>query len=260
MTFDTIEVDVEQPSRVIRLNRPERRNAVSLKVMDEIITAAKEAEADAATRALIITGGENFFSSGADLNDALAISSPGEGVEYFRRWHRLNDTLEKLAKPVIAAIEGFCMTGGAELAMACDIRIAGRGASFAITSCKIGTVAGAGGTQRLPRIVGAAKALEIMFSGEPVDAAEAHRIGLVNRLVARGDALLHAKEMARTYAQRAPLSLAWVKRAVYSGMQMDLGSALEFETFLAATIYATGDRKEGISAFLEKRSASFSGR
>lgn len=260
MSFETIEVDVDGPARVIRLNRPERRNAVSLKAMDEIIAAAKEAEADASTRALIITGNAEYFCAGADLNDALAISSPAEGVEYFKCWHRLNDTLEKLAKPVIAAIEGFCMTGGAELAMACDLRVAGEGASFAITSCKIGTVAGAGGTQRLPRLVGPSRALQLMFSGNPIDAAEAYRIGLVNCLVAKGQALAEAKTMAETYAQRAPLSLAWVKRAVYNGMQMDLGSALEFETFLVSTIYGTSDRKEGISAFLDKRPASFKGR
>ena len=148
-----------------------------------------------------------YFSAGADLNDALAISGAADGLAYFKRWHKLCDVFENLVKPVFAAIEGFCMTGGCELALACDMRVAGEGSSFAITSSKIGTVAGAGGTQRLPRIVGPAKALEIMFSADPIDADEAHRIGLVNRLVAKGGtAVDEAKAMVKVYENRAPLA------------------------------------------------------
>ena len=164
-----------------------------------------------------------------------------------------------MAIPAIAAIEGFCLTGGLEFALACDLRVAGKGASFAITSARIGTVAGAGGTQRLPRLVGHSKALELLFAAEPIAAAEAHRIGLINRLVETGGALTSALELAELYATRAPLSLAFAKRAVHRGMQMDLTSALEFEAMLAATIYTTDDRREGISAFLEKRVANFTG-
>jgi enoyl-CoA hydratase/carnithine racemase len=260
MNYQTIGVDADGASLVLTFRRPERRNAISTVTMDEIIHAAQAAEADPVIRAVILTGGQEYFSAGADLNDALAIASPAEGVAYFKRWHRLCDALETLTKPVIAAIEGFCMTGGCELALACDIRVAGEGSSFAVTSSKIGTVAGAGGTQRLPRIVGIAKALEIMFAGEPIDVAEAHRIGLVNRRVPKGQALAEAKSMVKVYEQRAPLSLAWIKRSVHRGMQMDLASAIEFETFLVSTIYQTQDRKEGISAFLDKRPARFSGR
>ena len=161
---------------------------------------------------------------------------------------------------MIAAIEGFCITGGLEFALACDLRIAGEGASFAITSSKIGTVAGAGGTQRLPRIVGMAHALDILFSADPIDAKEAYRIGLINRLTPKGEALNSAKALVKTYAQRAPLSLALVKRAVHRGMQMDLASAIEFETYLVTTIYGTEDKQEGISAFLEKRTPKFKGK
>src|SRR3546814_8136059 len=143
------------------------------------------------------------------------------------------------------------MTGGCEFAMACDIRVAGEGASFAITSSRIGTVAGAGGTQRLPRLVGSAKALEILFSAEPIDATEAQRIGLVNRVTAKGGALVAAKAMIEVYAQRAPLSLAFVKRAVHRGMQMDLASALEFEAFLVTNIRSAERRvgKECVSTW-----------
>jgi len=259
MSFSTLFTEIDGPSYVITLNRPERRNAISVKTLDELMMAVGEAEELATVAGVILTGGAEYFSSGADLNDAAAIGTRSEGLAYFGRWHRMNDTLESLSKPVIAAIEGYCITGGCELALACDLRVAGAGASFAITSSRIGTVAGAGGTQRLPRLIGSAKALEIMFSAEPIDAREAHRIGLVNRLVDQGQALSEAKSMMKVYAERAPLSLAWCKRAVHRGMQMDLAAGLEFETFLVSTIYATNDRKEGIAAFLEKRAPQFKG-
>ncbi len=260
MTYRNIATARDGAAFVITFNRPERRNAINHETMDELEAAVQAAGRDPAVRGVIVTGGAQYFSSGADLNNALAVSSAVDGLPYFRRWHRLCHVLETLSKPVIAAIEGFCMTGGCELALACDLRVAGRGSSFAITSSRIGTVAGAGGTQRLPRLVGPAKALEILFAAEPIDAEEAYRIGLVNRLVEKGRALETAKEMVRLYETRAPLSHAFVKQAVYRGLQMDLNSALEFEAFLVATIYGTADRTEGISAFLEKRPAKFQGR
>jgi enoyl-CoA hydratase/carnithine racemase len=259
MKFENILTEHDGSAYVITLNRPKKKNAVSLATMADIIAAVKEAEADDAVRAVILTGGKEYFSAGADLNDAIQVTSATKGVKYFNSWHHLNDTLEHLTKPIIAAIEGFCMTGGCELALACDLRVAGKGSSFAITSSKIGTVAGAGGTQRLPRVVGPAKALEIMFAAEPIEAEEAYRIGLVNRLVEKGDAVAEAKRMIKVYEKRAPISLAFVKRAVHRGMQMDLASAIEFETFLVSTIYGTKDKHEGISAFLEKREAKFQG-
>jgi enoyl-CoA hydratase/carnithine racemase len=259
MSYETIVTARDGAALVITLNRPQRRNAVSIPMMDEIMSAARLADSDSSVRAIIITGGNEYFSAGADLNDAIAVKSAAQGLEYFQRWHRLTTALEALSKPVIAAIEGFCVTGGCEMALACDIRVAGDGASFVITSSRIGTVAGAGGTQRLPRIVGIAKALEMMFSAEPINAAEAYRIGLINRLVPAGKALDEAKKMIAVYEKRGPLSLAFIKRAVYRGMQMDLASALDFETLLVTTIYGTDDKQEGISAFLQKREAKFKG-
>jgi enoyl-CoA hydratase/carnithine racemase len=152
------------------------------------------------------------------------------------------------------------MTGGCELVLACDLRVGARGSTYAITSSRIGTVAGAGGTQRLPRIVGTPYALEILFAAEPFSAEDAYRMGLINRLTEKGGALTEAKKLVELYATRAPLSLALVKRAVRRGMQMDLASGLEFETFLVTTIYGTEDKQEGIGAFLEKRKADFKGR
>lgn len=260
MAYETIITKMEGPAYIITFNRPDKRNAISTVVMGELIAAAAEAEADPEVRGIIVTGGEKFFSAGADLNDAQALSSPGETVGYMRKWHKVCRAFEENGKAVIAAIEGFCMTGGCEFALACDIRIGAEGSSYAITSSRIGTVAGAGGTQRLPRIVGMAKALEIMFAAEPIEAEEAYRIGLINKLTPKGKALEEAKKLVDLYATRAPLSHAFVKRVIYSGMQMDLASALDFESFVVTSIYETADRKEGIGAFLEKRTAKFKGR
>jgi enoyl-CoA hydratase/carnithine racemase len=259
MSAASIAIRRESSILIITLNRPERRNAISRQMMDEIIVAAQDADQDPAVRTLVLTGGVQYFSAGADLTEAGQVESAVDGLQYFQSLHRLTATLEGLAKPVIAAIEGYCLTGGCELALACDIRVAGEGATFAITSARIGTMAGAGGTQRLPRIVGLANALEMLFSADPIDAREAFRIGLINRKTERGGALQQALEMAAVYAERAPLSLAFAKRAVRRGMQMDLASGIDLETFMTTCIYGTADRREGITAFLDKRKAEFKG-
>ncbi|MGE3992274.1 enoyl-CoA hydratase/isomerase family protein [Pseudorhodoplanes sp.] len=259
-TFNTIRVERDAAACIITLNRPERRNAISIELMRELMDAMREVDGDASVRGVIITGGAEYFAAGADLNEALQVKSAESGMDYFRLWHRLCDALEMSKKPVIAAIEGFCMTGGCELVLACDLRVGAKGSNYAITSSRIGTVAGAGGTQRLPRIVGPAYALEMLFAAEPFSAEDAYRMGLLNKLAEKGQALAEAKRLVELYATRAPLSLALVKRAVHRGVQMDLGSALEFETFLVTTIYGTDDKQEGISAFLEKRKPNFTGR
>jgi enoyl-CoA hydratase/carnithine racemase len=260
MTFETILTEQTEAALVITLNRPDKRNAISVRMMGEIIAALAAAQATGSARAVIITGGPSYFAAGADLNEALQVKTAAQGLSYFKAWHAMNEAIESCTLPVLAAIEGFCITGGLELALACDLRIAGAGSTYAITSARIGTVAGAGGTQRLPRIVGTAHALDILFSADPIDADDAYRMGLINRLTAKGGALQKAKEMAALYSQRAPLSLAMAKRAVHRGMQMDLASGLELETYLVTTIYGTDDKQEGISAFLEKRPAHFHGK
>jgi enoyl-CoA hydratase/carnithine racemase len=259
MAYENIIVENDGPACVITLNRPESRNAFSVATMAEVLAAAQVAEADDAIFGVIVTGGEKYFASGADLNEALALSGPKSVVDYMKNWEQLLRGLEELEIPVIAAIEGFCMTGGAEFVLACDMRVGAEGSSYAITSAKIGTVAGAGGTQRLPRLVGIGNALEIMLMADPIPADEAYRIGLINKLTPKGGALAKSKEMVGVLAQRAPLSLAWVKRVVYNGMQMDLRSAIDYERFVVTSIYQSADRKEGIGAFLEKRQAEFKG-
>ena len=260
MSFETLLTGQTGAAWVITLNRPDKRNAISLRMMGEIMAALETAQTMPGVRAVIITGGESYFAAGADLNEALQVKTAAQGIAYFKSWHTMNAAIESCALPVIAAIEGFCITGGLELALACDLRVAGEGSSYAITSARIGTVAGAGGTQRLPRIVGIAHALDILLSADPIDATEAYRMGLINRLTDKGGALRKALDMAEGYSTRAPLSLALAKRAVHRGMQMDLASAIEFETYLVTTIYGTEDKQEGISAFLEKRPARFQGK
>lgn len=260
LTYQSIRTEQDGTTLVLTLDNPEKRNALSTAMMDELSHAVRGAGEDAAVRAIVITGGPKFFSAGADLNEALAVKSVADGDAFFGRFHRLAEVLEACGKPVIAAIEGFCITGGFELALACDIRVGAEGSTYAITSSRIGTVAGFGGTQRLPRLVGPGNALEILFAAEPIDSDHALRIGLLNRRPPAGAALTEAKRMAAVYAERAPLGLAFAKRAVHRGMQMDMASAIDFEFFLVNSIYGTADKQEGVSAFLEKRKAQFVGR
>lgn len=259
MQFETLDISSQGPARVIRLNRPTRRNAISFRMMEEVAAAVRLADDEPAVRAVVITGGDDCFSSGGDLTEGIALRTAADVRKAVQSWQHMNGAIEGSAKPVIAAIEGFCLTGGCELALACDLRVAGEGAMFGITSSKIGTIPGAGGTQRLPRIVGIANALQLMFAADPIDAAEAFRIGLVNILTPRGGALARGMALADVYAQRAPVSLALIKRAVHQGMRTDLATGLELEGALDALAYATADKQEGISAFLEKRAPVFRG-
>src|ERR1700760_1865624 len=193
MAYETILTEQDGAAFVITFNRPDKRNALSLQTIADVSDAVNKASATPSVRAIIFTGGDKVFSAGADLNEALKVKSVTDGEAFFGRANRLLELMESVDKPVLAAIEGFCMTGGCELALACDIRIGAKGSSYAITSSRIGTVAGFGGTQRLPRIVGMSTALDILFLGDPIDAQEAHRIGLINRLTEKGEALKEAK-------------------------------------------------------------------
>lgn len=260
MPYENIRTERDGAAAVIAVHRPDKRNALSIRTMEEIADAMRDADADAAVRGIVLTGGERFFSAGADLNEALQVKSVVDGDAFFGCANRLCALMESLSKPVVAAIEGFCVTGGLELAMACDIRVGAEGSSYAITSSRIGTVAGFGGTQRLPRLVGPSHAMAMLFSAEPIDAQEAHRIGLITKLADTGQALAEAKKLIAVYEKRGPISLAFAKRAVQRGMQMDLASGIDYEFSLVTGIYGTDDKREGVSAFLEKREARFTGR
>ena len=259
MNYETLELMIDGPAAIIRLNRPAKRNAITLKMMEELEAVFAALHDNASARGIIVTGAEGCFSAGMDLNALKDVILPAQFMGYMERWRRLNEALENHSKPIIAAIEGYCLTGGLELALACDLRVGAQGSQYGITSSKIGTVPGAGGTQRLPRIVGISNALDILFSGDPVDAERAYQIGILNYLTEPGQALGKAREMVAVYANRAPLSLQWAKRAVYAGMQMPLAEAIKYEAFVVSTIYQTPDRQEGIKSFLEKRPPRFNG-
>src|SRR3984957_11613116 len=162
--YNTLHVEKSGPACVITLNRHKVRNAISVELMEELIDVMAALDSDADVRGVIITGGNEYFAAGADLNEALQVKTAEQGMDYFRRWHRVCDALEMSKKPVIAAIEGFCMTGGCEVVLACDLRVGAAGSTYAITSSRIGTVAGAGGTKPPPRLGGGGYALEILFS------------------------------------------------------------------------------------------------
>lgn len=258
-SFACLKVERSESAFVITLDRPESRNAISVAMMRELVAAIGQAAQQRTASAVILTGGDRVFSSGRDLKE-VAANTGRDDVEAARAaWLAVTASIEQSPKPVIAAIEGACLTGGLELALACDLRVAGEGASFGITSAKLGTLPGFGATQRLPRLLGASNALELLFLAEPVGVDEAHRIGLINRRTAAGGALAECRRMADIVAQRAPLSLAAMKKAVYGGLSMPLAEAIGWELALGAGLSGTRDRQEGIAAFAGKRAPRFTG-
>ena len=245
---------------LLTLNRPDRHNALSLALLARLEALMQELGADASVRVIVVTGTPRCFSTGMDLDDLGDVRAVADTQRVLGRARDANAAIERCPRPVIAAIAGWCLTGGFELALACDIRVAADTARFGVTSARIGTVAGMGGTQRLPRLIGPGRAKELLFSAEPIDAAEAFRLGIVNRVVPAGREVDAALEMARLYATRAPLSLWFAKTAVNVGLTMPLDAALAFEIGLTAQLFTTEDRAEGLRAFHEKRAAKFQGR
>jgi enoyl-CoA hydratase/carnithine racemase len=246
-------------SAVLRMNRAEKQNALSRELFEAIDAALAGADEDPAVRGVVLTGNEKVFSTGGDLKEALAIRSVEDTRKWLDLFRRVNERIETIGKPVIAAIHGYCVTGGLEMALACDIRIAAVNAQFGITSARIGTVAGAGGTQRLARLVGPEWTKELLFSGDFIDADTALRIGLVSEVASVERVIARALERLEAYARRAPLSVAYAKAAVNRGLQMPLEAALAYERQLTTTLFTTADRLEGQSAFLDKRAPNFKG-
>jgi enoyl-CoA hydratase/carnithine racemase len=260
MSAEPVLVERRETSALVTLNRPEKHNALSFDLLGRLQTILRELGEDAGVRVVILRGNDRCFSTGMDLDDLAGVTGVADTQRALSIPRDANAAIERCPKPVIAAIAGWCLTGGLELALACDVRVAAENARFGITSARIGTVAGAGGTQRLPRLIGAGRAKEILFSAEPIDAAEALRIGLVNRVVPPGHEVEAALEMARLWARRAPLGLWFAKHAVNVGLTMPLEAALAFEIGLTTQLFTTEDRAEGLRAFQEKRDAHFRGR
>ena len=244
----------------LTINRPEKLNALDRLTMQEIDRAVAAAGEDAGTGVLIVTGmGGKAFVAGADIGE-LASQSPVEGAAFARRGQDVLNRLERLGKPSIAAINGYALGGGLELAMACTLRLAADTAKLGQPEVTLGIIPGYGGTQRLSRIVGPGRALEILLTGEPIDAREAHRIGLVNRVVPAAELAASAEALARTLLARGPVALRFVLQAVHEGLQMGLAEGLSTEATLFGLSCATEDMREGTRAFLEKRKPSFKAR
>jgi enoyl-CoA hydratase len=256
LLFETDEAGIA----LITVNRPEKRNALSAGVIAELHEAFERIGAEASIRAAIVTGaGEKAFVAGADIQE-LAALSPVEAREYSRRGQAAFRRLETMGKPSVAAVNGYALGGGLELAMACTVRFASENAQFGQPEVKLGIVPGFGGTARLPRLVGRGRALEMMLSGEPLAAAEAHRIGLVEAVVAQADLLSYSRAWLAKALANAPVALSLVMEAVDVGLETGLEAGMRFEAAAFAVCAATGDGREGTRAFLEKRRPVFAGK
>jgi enoyl-CoA hydratase len=260
MAYDNLIVARDGAVGIVTITRPAVLNALNAATVDELERVMLDLRDDAAVRAVVVTGaGEKAFVAGADITELHTLSAVA-GREYARRGQRVFDLIEGLGKPVIAAINGFALGGGNELAMACSIRIAADSARFGQPEIRLGLIPGYGGTQRLARLVGKGRAMHLLLTGEMIDAQEAWRIGLVNRVVPAADLMAEVRKLATTLAGAAPLAASYILEAVNHGLEMTFaeGSALEATLFgLAAS---TEDMREGTRAFLEKRPADFKGR
>jgi enoyl-CoA hydratase len=259
MELETILYEKQEAVATITLNRPAKRNTVNLQMRDEMIRVLEDAGSDDQVRAVVITGGTGVFCAGADLKSPPTPPTLWDKMSP-KRTYSYYHLIEDMGKPVIAAIAGYCLGGGLELACTCDIRIAAENALLGDAHSRIGVIGGGGSTQRIPRIIGIAKAKELIFSGEPIDAREAERIGLVNKVVPTEALLNVARSLAKLYSQRPPLVLKLVKHAIDTGMQMALAQGLDFEAKCAALLGFTEDYQEGVRAFMEKRPPVFKGK
>lgn len=263
MTFESLRVRDDGGVRVIVVDRVKVLNALNPVVIAELKAAFTDTADDALRgeiRAVVITGaGERSFIAGADIA-AMAAMTPDEAREFSRRGHAVADALAKMPVPVIAAVNGFALGGGCEVALACDFIYAADNAKFGQPEVRLGVIPGFGGTQRLLRRVGLARALELCLTGDTIDAAEALRIGLVNKVLPQAELLPAAIAAARRIADAGPIAVAECKRVLHDGADMSLprGNAIEVETF--ASLFATDDQKEGMAAFLAKRKPAFRGK
>lgn len=260
MVYENLIVEQDGSVLVITINRPKVLNALNSATLTELGQAIDAAGADESVRAVVLTGaGEKSFVAGADINE-LAVQTPVIAREHAHRGQRLFDRIERLGKPVVAAINGFALGGGCELAMACTIRLAAEHARFGQPEINLGLIPGFAGTQRLPRLVGRGRAQELLLTGDMIGADEAFRIGLVNRVYPAPSLMDEAKKLAQTLAAKAPVAARYILDAVAGGLDMSFAEAEEYEATLFGVTFATEDMREGTSAFLEKRKAQFKGR
>jgi len=257
--FTSLRFDVEGGVAVVTLDRPKVLNALDARTFEELAAVLDRVEADPGVRALVVTGaGEKAFAAGADIA-AMSAMGPVEARRFAERAHAVLERLERLPIPTIAAVNGFALGGGCEVALACDLLYASDRARFGQPEVGLGLVPGFGGSQRLPRRIGVARALEMILTGDVYDAARAKEIGLALEVVPAAELLAFAKAKAATIASRGPLAVAVAKRLVRAGTEPDLGTANELERQGFAALFGSGDAKEGMKAFLEKRAPAWKG-
>ena len=253
----TVLVEREEPIAVVRLNRPEQLNALSSQLMGELVGALENLDADEAVRCIVLAGDERAFAAGADISELR--DTPTLDLYFGARLEKW-DAIRNVRTPLIAAVSGYCLGGGCELAMACDLIIASETAQFGQPETGVGVMPGAGGTQRLTRAIGKAKAMDVILSGRFLDAWEAERAGLVARVVAKDAWLEEAKRVARAIASKAPVGQRLAKEAVNRAFETTLDAGLDVERKLFHLAHSTEDAKEGLTAFGEKREPNFKGR
>lgn len=260
MAYENLIVEQDGGVLVVTINRPKVLNALNAATMAELGVVFDDAATNDAVRAIVLTGaGEKSFVAGADINE-LATQTPASGREHARQGQRVFDRIERLGKPVIAAVNGFALGGGCELAMSCTLRLAAEHAKFGQPEINLGLIPGFAGTQRLPRLIGRGRAQELLLTGDMIGADEAYRIGLVNKVYPAASLVDEAKKLAHTLAAKAPVAVRYILDAVARGLDMPFAEAAEHEAALFGLVFSTDDMREGTSAFLEKRKAQFKGR
>ncbi len=260
MNYENILVEKKNSIAYVTVNRPKVLNALNMATMEELRGAFHDIKGDDSVRVAILTGsGEKAFIAGADIGE-LAKHDSVTGKAYTHKGQSVLNLIENLGKPVIACINGFALGGGCEIAMACTMRLASENAKLGQPEVKLGIIPGYGGTQRLPRLVGKGIAMQQILTGEMITAQEAHRIGLVNEVVAPAELIRRAEAIAQKIIANAPLAVQYAMESVNKGMEMTLAEGLFLEATLFGVCCATEDKKEGTTAFLEKRAAAFKGK